>query len=323
MSVFQSQILRLFLVIFSCSPCLVGAETVYYEGAIYEGQVVNGKRHGEGKIVYTSGHEYSGEWFLDTKKGSGTYLWPDGSKYTGEWLDDQEHGFGTWEAKTGESYVGDFFEGKRHGLGIYTYVSGDKISGEWIKGEFQEAPTQLLSKLGKLDGDASRGITWTAELSWLVLGVLIAALYFGWALFKSSDVSPRSSNVIFDGVKARSVESKDNRLMFFVAIALAFIYFIGMVIAERNVGIGPIVWSYTAWLIHKKNIDTVVTVQKVMLGIAVLYLILIASSGSSSAPTYLPYTYGDLLISALISLALHSWYLVYFGAQKKQRAHTK
>jgi len=54
------------------SSAFLSAETLYYDNAVYDGEVVNGKRHGQGSIEYTSGHKYKGGWFLDTQKGKGT-----------------------------------------------------------------------------------------------------------------------------------------------------------------------------------------------------------------------------------------------------------
>jgi hypothetical protein len=66
------------------------AETLYYDEAVYSGEVVNGKPHGQGTMEYTAGHKYVGEWFLGTRKGQGTYTWPDGQKYVGEYLNDKQ-----------------------------------------------------------------------------------------------------------------------------------------------------------------------------------------------------------------------------------------
>ena len=38
------------------------AETLYYDHAVYMGDVVNGKPHGRGSMDFASGQKYAGEW---------------------------------------------------------------------------------------------------------------------------------------------------------------------------------------------------------------------------------------------------------------------
>ena len=45
---------------------------IIYNNAEYIGEVVNGKRHGKGKIIYNDGREYEGEWDNNLRTGTGT-----------------------------------------------------------------------------------------------------------------------------------------------------------------------------------------------------------------------------------------------------------
>ena len=60
----------------------------------YEGDIVNGKKHGTGEMRYTNGNTYSGEWQDDKKNGLGGMYYADGcSNYEGSWKNDEyEHG---------------------------------------------------------------------------------------------------------------------------------------------------------------------------------------------------------------------------------------
>jgi len=66
---------------------------IWSNGDIYEGEWLNGKRHGYGKMLYSDGTVYIGYWQNDKRQGYGSYQWPNhGSKYTGEWFNGQIHG---------------------------------------------------------------------------------------------------------------------------------------------------------------------------------------------------------------------------------------
>ena len=61
----------------------------------YEGDFLNGKRHGNGVQSWTSGlhqgESYVGEWKNDERDGYGIHTWPDGRKYTGEWKTNRQN----------------------------------------------------------------------------------------------------------------------------------------------------------------------------------------------------------------------------------------
>ena len=50
----------------------------------YVGQLLNGKRHGNGKVTWANGDEYSGEWQYGDREGKGEYTFQNGNKYIGE-----------------------------------------------------------------------------------------------------------------------------------------------------------------------------------------------------------------------------------------------
>ena len=49
----------------------------------YEGDMVQGKREGQGKYTFASGGVYDGAYSDNKKSGSGKMDYPDGSKYEG------------------------------------------------------------------------------------------------------------------------------------------------------------------------------------------------------------------------------------------------
>ena len=69
---------------------------IYLNGNIYEGQFINGKIDGTGKMVYANG-----------------------DKYVGEWKDGFFSGQGLMTYVTGDSYEGQFRQGLFYNEGIY------------------------------------------------------------------------------------------------------------------------------------------------------------------------------------------------------------
>jgi hypothetical protein len=55
----------------------------------YDGEWLEGRRHGEGVFYYADGSRYRGSWEADRKSGRGVYTYADGRVYEGEFADDQ------------------------------------------------------------------------------------------------------------------------------------------------------------------------------------------------------------------------------------------
>lgn len=108
----------------------INFKRVEYDGGdVYEGEILNGKRHGHG-----------------------TYTWADGDTYEGDWKDGKRCGRGKLiqygKSPSGETYMkysydGEWLEGKEHGHGIcvegdFGWEKMDKVfEGEWVNGKRQ------------------------------------------------------------------------------------------------------------------------------------------------------------------------------------------
>ena len=98
-------------------------------GSYYDGNWVNGKRHGNGKMFFSDKSVYDGEWENDKQNGDGRLFLPNGDMYQGHWK-----------------------EGKRHGQGEFHFQNRAQIlRGTWFEG---------ISKCGELFEmtDKSKGI---------------------------------------------------------------------------------------------------------------------------------------------------------------------
>ena len=68
----------------------------YENGRRYEGTTLQGRKHGQGKLMFEDGAYYEGQFQEDKMSGKGVlYYAPNCPAYDGEWLDDQFHGIGT------------------------------------------------------------------------------------------------------------------------------------------------------------------------------------------------------------------------------------
>lgn len=50
---------------------------------LYEGNILDGKRHGKGRLMWACGAVYEGEWEEDKLSGYGTLTWASGMMYRG------------------------------------------------------------------------------------------------------------------------------------------------------------------------------------------------------------------------------------------------
>lgn len=95
----------------------------------YEGEYVNGFKHGQGTFTFSDGSTYIGEFQNNSISGYGKYEYYSTSEnhyfciiYNGEFKDGDFHGQGRLERIIGNGikviYEGAFQEGKRHGYGM-------------------------------------------------------------------------------------------------------------------------------------------------------------------------------------------------------------
>jgi len=135
---------------FAASPLNV---TEFANGQ-YQGDLVDGKRHGKGKLIYNNGNCYDGTWENDQRHGEGTFVgttsnyqgfflndvrhgygkekWEDSNQYEGNYENDKKHGHGRFQWPDGCVYDGGFLENRVHGEGKFTWKDGRKYRGDWV-----------------------------------------------------------------------------------------------------------------------------------------------------------------------------------------------
>ena len=135
-------------------------ENEKWNGGVYSGDLVDGKRHGKGKMTlsyclvykgnlvyykihgrgmhaWPSGHVYSGDLVDGKRHGKGTHTLSDGNQvYEGDYVDDKMHGKGKTTWSDGHCYEGGYVDDKMHGKGKFTYVNGTSQGGCWDGGSW-------------------------------------------------------------------------------------------------------------------------------------------------------------------------------------------
>lgn len=105
----------------------------------YEGEWVNGLKHGKGKCTHF-GSTYEGQWENGKRFGKGVLIYPTGEIFEGEWKNDLPNGKGVikrtkyMDPKTEIMYSGNFIDGKFHGTGKLIYTNGDTYTGDFYEG---------------------------------------------------------------------------------------------------------------------------------------------------------------------------------------------
>lgn len=110
---------------------------MFSNGNIYEGFFLNGKRGGKGRFTWSSGAFYEGVWVQDLREDEhGHQLFSDGSVYDGGWKAGKRDGYGAQEWKDGRMYVGEWKDDKRNGQGIMSFPDKATYDGEWVDDEY-------------------------------------------------------------------------------------------------------------------------------------------------------------------------------------------
>ena len=106
----------------------------YSNGDTYEGETLDGKRHGHGTYRFADGTVYTGEFYSNNYNGHGKMQCANGDVYDGEYAIGKKNGYGVYKFSSGKTYTGYWKDDKYHGRGKLTFVSGNEYDGEWIKG---------------------------------------------------------------------------------------------------------------------------------------------------------------------------------------------
>jgi len=164
------------------------------DGSCYEGDLLNGVRHGRGVAGYFNGCVYTGDFRKGQEHGyaelrdamgsliyrgmfehgricgQGTFYYPDGSVYRGEMREGTRHGHGIIWYADGSVYEGDFSHGVRSGNGTFIAADASQYTGEWSndvrhgKGTLKKCDGTVIDGLFKDNNPDGRcSVTFAAE----------------------------------------------------------------------------------------------------------------------------------------------------------------
>ena len=112
---------------------------------VYEGEFLDGMKHGRGQLVLFNGDIYVGEFENNFMHGHGTYNYTSyfneagemvvGKRYEGDYEHNKMHGRGIFQMGFGEVYSGEFEKGMFHGKGNWKLRNGDSFVGMFERGK--------------------------------------------------------------------------------------------------------------------------------------------------------------------------------------------
>ena len=109
----------------------------------YNGQIINGKKNGFGKMNYENGDLYEGNWKDGLREGEGTLINNNGAKYYGIWENDSLKDKIEIEYINGDIYKGNLKEGKKNGFGIYTYKLLNIVYEGYFENDFKNGKGKI------------------------------------------------------------------------------------------------------------------------------------------------------------------------------------
>ena len=108
--------------------------TLCCEKSVYKGYFENGARQGYGHSLYNDGDYYEGLWKSDFPYGLGTFTWKGTAFYEGPWVNGFRVGFGRYIWNIGDVYEGEFLNSQRSGYGTYLWYDHRYYVGQWKNG---------------------------------------------------------------------------------------------------------------------------------------------------------------------------------------------
>ena len=132
---------------------------IFHNKDFYIGSFKENKFYGYGKLIYTNSREvYQGQFLNGKKHGIGRYFYKNGDIYEGYWEDDMRSGYGFIKYFNGDWYEGMFVKDIRHGIGIYFEQKGfEYYLGEW-KEDNKEGLASIYNQNWYYEGTVKNGI---------------------------------------------------------------------------------------------------------------------------------------------------------------------
>ncbi|KAM9461616.1 ankyrin repeat and MYND domain-containing protein 1 isoform 2-T2 [Clarias gariepinus] len=103
------------------------------DGSSYDGEFINGLKHGNGTFTWANGECYKGSFYKDYRHGKGTYFWQDSSQFIGKFYLNRKEGYGVHLFPDGTIFKGLYHANERFGPGVMSYPDGHQDVGLWYR----------------------------------------------------------------------------------------------------------------------------------------------------------------------------------------------
>ena len=189
------------------------------DGDVFEGTVVNGMRHGQGKLTGVDGRTMEGSWVDDIFTGMGRTVGPTGDVvegpfvrgrpegpkvrtedsdgvFRGSYAAGRRNGFGTMEWTNGQTYTGKLVAGCMCGHGKLTLATGGKYTGMFKDDKFEGHGEMVHPDGSVYSGDFEKGVEHGNGLMRVVDGSILAVeMNWGCIVSSSLEKGPTKSNL--------------------------------------------------------------------------------------------------------------------------------
>lgn len=124
--------------------------------ASYEGDFLQGLMHGRGLLIHASGDRYDGSFKLGMMTGAGRTDSIDGSAHAGEYARDSFNGPGKFTRADGGVYEGMFKDGHYHGRGKY-HEREHSYEGNFLLSQYHGSGVEITKERGTYRGSFKQG----------------------------------------------------------------------------------------------------------------------------------------------------------------------
>lgn len=125
-------------------------------GNIYEGEIEEGKYHGEGIMILKNKNKYEGHWKKGKFAGRGKMIYNNGDIYEGEWRNNIKEGKGIMRYADGSTFDGRWIDNKRS-YGKYTDTEYNTFNGSWKNDSIHSGVIHGVFINNYYDGDLQNG----------------------------------------------------------------------------------------------------------------------------------------------------------------------
>lgn len=110
-------------------------ETIEESDGIFQGSLINNKKHGFGMLTWHDGSSYIGAWDSGNMSGWGILNMRQGGEFAGCFKDNKLNGYGKCDFPNGDRYIGMWKHGNTHGYGVFYFAHSKTWElGVWENG---------------------------------------------------------------------------------------------------------------------------------------------------------------------------------------------